>query len=320
MYSSTMTTDLSKVRAESQSDCDVVFAILAHNKPESLAEQLNILMRFAPTSKCLVFDASPYTNVCNQLGLVPCAGSRPLEYGRLAPFHLAAMRAAEELRNYEFLITLDSDMLLIRSGIVDYLRRVMRSAEYMASHFREVSCWLRSDSHRRFRYCWRPYWQELLGASRPYRVLNCFQVFRRTLVERFLTHPRIDEIIEATMPQRTALVALEEIVYPTLAVSLGAQAITYPGSYTIDTSPVSMSNLSAFRHDPNVIFVHSGVRDVTSAPWQFVRALSLGIECEAFDDEKARMKRTLVDRARTLVDRAVEDARVLSAIARGARY
>jgi hypothetical protein len=230
------------------------------------------------------------------------------------------MRGAEGLGTYEFLITLDSDMLLLRPGIVDYLRRVMECAEYMAPHFREVSWWLRSDSHRRFLYCWNPYWQSLLGTHRPYRVLNCFQVFRRALVNRFLAHERIEDIIEATMPQCTALVALEELIYPTLAVFLGAHPIAYPGSYTIDTSPVSVSDLIAYVDDPNVVFAHAGTRDLSSPPWQFVRALSLGIDSKTQAADNRRAKRNTIDRARSLLHRLGGDTRVLITVLRGTRY
>jgi len=291
----------------------IVFAILAHDRPDCLALQLEILERFAPKCRCLVYDASPSKIVTKQLGVVPCLASQPIHYGRLAPFHIAAMRAAEEGPAYEFLITMDSDVLLLRPGIAAFLQHTMQTAEYMGSHFRRVTRWIRSDSHRRLSYCWKPHWQKIVGASQPYRVLNCFQIFRRALVRRFTSHPGIDDIIEATMPGRTSLVALEEIVYPTLAVLLGGTPRTYPASYSIDTSPVTIARLAELRNDPNAILAHAGTRDPQSPSWQCVRAWSRGMEFTGHD-ELPRTRRSQLQRLKSLISRAHGDMLVYKAL------
>jgi hypothetical protein len=315
-----MRKEQSGVPDERAHHCDVVFAILAHDNAACLAQQMEILKAFTPGSQFIVFDASSDGQITREIGIKSCQGSRPLKYGRLAPFHLAAMRAAATLGDYGFLITLDSDMLLIKSGLTSYLRRVMKDSEYMASHFQEVRWWLRSDSHRRFLYSWRQHWQSLLGTSRPYRVFNCFQVFRRELVTRILALKGIDEIVEATESEHTSHVALEEIIYPTLAVRLCARPIPYPGSFAISTDPVLVSDLVALRDDPRVVFVHSGKRDLASPVWRFVRALSLGVEMPQVAVQEPRSRRTVMERVRSLIHRLRGDALVLVTILRNGRY
>lgn len=305
---------------ESHPACEVIFAILAHDNPACLADQLAMLQRLAPQSEQIVFDASPECRITKELGIEPCAGSRPLAYARITPFHIAAMRAAEARGSYEFLVTLDSDTLLLKPGVAQYLRHVMQNAQYMAPHFREVSWWIRSDSHRRFLYCWKSHWQQLLGSPRPYRAFNCFQAFRKELVSDLVAMPRIDEIIEATLVENTALISLEELVYPTLAASLATKAITCPASYAIDTSTYSTAQLATFANDDRVYFLHKVTPDPTSPDWQFVRALSLGIQCDGDSDRQNSVKRTVSQQMRSLVNRIAGDARVLTAVVKCKRY
>src|SRR5690348_1069416 len=93
-------------------------AILAHNNRPCLDDFLLNIRAFVPSAEVVLFNGGRDHSLFDGLDLEICPYSHPLEYGRgggTAPFHFQIMRwLHEEQRDYEFLITLDSDMLFIK--------------------------------------------------------------------------------------------------------------------------------------------------------------------------------------------------------------
>ena len=59
-------------------------------------------------------------------GVDHCPYSRPLKLGKLANFHYGVMKMLEEEQyEYDFLVTLDSDMLMIKPGFSEFLDYTM---------------------------------------------------------------------------------------------------------------------------------------------------------------------------------------------------
>ena len=73
------------------------------------------------------------------LGVDHCPYSKPLKFGKLAKFHYGVMKMLEEERYvYDFLVTLDSDMLMIKPGFSEFLDQTMVESAYMGANFQKI--------------------------------------------------------------------------------------------------------------------------------------------------------------------------------------
>ena len=133
-------------------------------------------------------------------------------------------------RDYEFLVTIESDMLIIREGLEAFLRREMVDSCYMGTNFHFLGDRPGWEIGRYFLHHWSK-WKPLLGDIRPAGCFNPGQVFRREYVDRLLDFPRLNEILSLARISR--LPALDEILYATLAVALNADPRCNPGSSSL---------------------------------------------------------------------------------------
>ncbi len=254
------------------------FALLAHNKPDCLADLVANIRHFAPGSDIVLFNGGRDPNLADGLGIDVCPYSRPLEYERVARFHYEVMRwLAEERRTYDFLVTLDSDVLLIKPGLDAYLSRVMQDSAYMAVLFRQMPPWTPRTTGRRFNYKWEGIWQPLFGTRYPYGAFNPGQVFRHDYAARLLQFPQLEELL--TRIDQSSLRDLEEMVWATMAVTLGCKPRNFPYPvasavrYLERHSPLE---LQRWVLDPNVYFVHPITMTMDAPDRRLVRELSQG--------------------------------------------
>jgi hypothetical protein len=250
------------------------FAILAHNQPACLEDLIYNLRAFAPGSDVVLFNGGRDPHLGNGLGVDVCPFSRPLRYEKLADFQLDTMRwLTAEQRPYEFLVTVDSDMLLIKRGLPDYLEATMGESAYMAVGFGEIppsTTWL---TGRRFHYKWASVWQPLLGTRYPYGCFNPGQVFRRHYVESLMRFPNLDELRRRI--DQSHIPALEEMLYSTLAVALNCAPRPWPNPAAIRfLGPHSPVDIARYRARPDTFLIHPVTMRVDAPEREFVRALA----------------------------------------------
>jgi hypothetical protein len=257
----------------------VVFAVLAHAHPECLADQVENLAAFAPGSQVVVFNGGRNPNLAADLPVLTCPYSKPLIHHWLGAFHGLVMQwLAEEALDFEFLVTLDSDMLLLKSGFPEHLRSVMTGSAYVGAHFAEVLPDTPWRPGRRFHRKWSGAWQQLFDLPHPYRAFNPGQVFGREYVDAFMAWPRRQDLMAAV--EQTRLDALEEIVWPTLAASLDLRPMDAPGGRSLQLRRHAPTEIGDYVDDPSTFLLHRVGMTVDAPERVILRRLAAGENVE----------------------------------------
>jgi hypothetical protein len=197
-----------------------LLAVLAHHQPDALARLVANLRAFTSDAQVVLFNGGSDPTLGRGLDVEVCPYSRPLDYGRLARFHFETLRwLAEQRVDYEFVVTVEPDMALLGPGLEDAVSGRLRKH---GSGYLAAGLWERTWSALPIgmtRRKWHDIWQPLLGGERPWGCLNPGQVFGRGYADRLLALPLLGELLDRM--DRTRIHAMEEVVWPTLAASLG---------------------------------------------------------------------------------------------------
>lgn len=263
---------------------NLCFAILAHNNRECLADQVRNLQIFSPGARIVLYNGGTDTALADDLKVEVCPYSMPLCHSKVTYFQRDIMQWLYETdRLCDFLICLDSDMLLIKPGLDFYLEKIMAQSSYMGTNFQEVVPGTPWDIGRRFHYKWQNGWQTIFGIPNPFGCFNPAQTFRWTYIERFVHFPKLQELFQKV--KRTRLGSTEEIIYPTLAVSMACSPISNPGSKAMQLRRHSPLEIQAYIADPDVFFLHKVGMEFDAHDRKIIRALSAGesIDFNAID-------------------------------------
>jgi hypothetical protein len=280
----------------------VCFAVLAHNQRPCLADLLQNLRHFAPRADVVLYNGGRDNGLAAGLDVEVVPYSRPLRYEGLAQFQLDVFRwVHEERREFDFLITLDSDMLLIKPGIEEYLDRVMADANYMGVEFNEIPPETDWKPGQRFHLKWPTIWQPIFGTRYPFGCFNPGQVFSRIYIERFMQFPRLHEL--RTRIERSHLPSLEEMIFPTMAVVLDCaprrlplpdqSAIRYVGYH-------SPEDIARYLRDPDAFMIHPVTMSASSPERQMLAQLARGQNVDVAEFQRAFVQRQPHQPARQL--------------------
>lgn len=256
----------------------LVLAVLAHADPDCLADQVAGLRTFAPEARVVVFNGGGDAALTDGLDVATCPYSRPLTHHRVGAFHGLTMQwLLEQGWQDDLLVTLDSDMLLLKPGLAYHLAGALEraGAAYLGAHFGEVLPDTPWRPGRRFHRKWSGVWQDLFGLPHPYRSFNPGQVFSGAYLEAFARWPRRLELMRAV--DSTRLDALDEIVWATLAVALGTGAAEHPGGRALQLRRHSPQELGDYVSDPDVFLVHRVGMQVDAPERRLVRSLAAGV-------------------------------------------
>lgn len=252
------------------------FAVLAHANEPCVADLVRCLWDLNPGATVSLFNGGRNKGFFAGQGVSICPYSSPLRYGNLTAFHIGVMRWLQESREeYDFLVTLDHDMLPLREGLADYLGARMGHVSYMGARFRvadDPANWkLGGSTVEQVNQSWKSRWQPLFGTDVPYWSFNPGQVFSKGLVERILAYPRLTPLME--LATRSRIWAMEEMVYPTLAVAVGAETKELPGEHGLLFDSHSSDRLRELAVDPDVFFVHRVGMQLASPDRQVIHEL-----------------------------------------------
>ncbi len=205
----------------------LAFGLLAHAQADCVAELLESLNLYSPGSRVLLFNGGYDEGLGDRLGLETCRYSRPVRWGRgLHHFVLAVVRQMHEDHwEFDYLVTLDSDMLVIGEGLGERLADLMRDADYMAAFNRAAprgSGWLWSE---RMYKQWRQ-WGPLLGPESLRICYNPGQVLSTEYARRLMAWPKLPQLCREF--ERSRLQVIEELVWPSLADALGLNGRSWP--------------------------------------------------------------------------------------------
>jgi len=256
----------------------ICFVILAHNKNDCLRDLVENLRAFAPASTSVLFNGGTDPTLGKNLGIPICPYSRSLGYSWTTTFLLDVMQwIADKGYEYDHLVYVENDMLLIKSGFEEFLQQEMQGFDYMAVQLRKLYSADGWGTAERFLPKWTTIWQPLFQLAVPFGCLNAAQVFSRNTVEAVLAHPRLFEIRNRTAS--SSIPSLTELLYPCLVASAGcrmksypvaqAEAIRWKGHHSLD-------ELLAHREHPHVYLLHPIGMKYDSPDRQFIRAHRTG--------------------------------------------
>ena len=235
----------------------MIVAISAYNRPDSLADLIDNVRHFADPEELVVFDCSPHQRLTEGLGVSLCPYSEPLRWGHLAEYFIGVMRWLQERRvDYDYLVTLHSDMLLVRSGLADYLDNEMVDSEYEAPGYLRTNEWCESriPCLRRFHYGWKRVWGSLFKVDAPSWAYSPGQVFRQSYADKMVTFPDIDRLIK--LAYRSKILGIEEVFFATLADAMGCNPLRFPEEHGCHQPILELPRLRGYLKMPTVYFVH----------------------------------------------------------------
>jgi glycosyltransferase involved in cell wall biosynthesis len=261
-----------------QEDASLIcFAILAHDNEEVLVNQVANIKKFNPGSMVVLYNGGHDSNFGKQANVPVCPASQPLSKGRLGRFFLDIMTWLEETGiHYDFLVNLDSDVMFVQPGFETFLHRVMQGYDCMGINMGvqhspgEVPHWYPGQTMWEEWDWWQPFFQTDYFCG----TLNSMQVYRRHIVARIVSMTDKEEL-ERRMAS-TRVFALEEILYATLAVRLGANCRPYPHESTEFVrlgKPLSLDEVKQSVWRPHVFFVHPIARDLDDPARQYITSL-----------------------------------------------
>lgn len=202
----------------------ICFAILVHNKREVIRDLIDNIRYFCPNSSIVLYNGGDEPDLCNGLEYPVCPASKKLSYGFLASFMLDTMEWLEEIHyEYDYLISLDSDVLFAKEGFEKFIIQAMKDTEYMGVDMRvPQKSWYPGVLFRRERDLWRS-----LFKDDPFlKAFNVGQVFGRSFVKALLTCDQL-KVLKKNL-QKTKCFAIEEIIFVNMAKLLGFEPKSYP--------------------------------------------------------------------------------------------
>ena len=203
----------------------------------------------------VLFNGGNNKTFAANLGVDHCPYSKPLKFGKLANFHYGVMKMLEEEQYvYDFLVTLDSDMLMIKPGFLEFLDYTMADSEYMGANFQKIEKQTDWIIGRRFLYKWPKKFKHYFEIDTPYGCFNPGQVFRREYVSQFVNDPKTDPLMKAV--EESKLAALEEVIFATFAIKIQANPVCNPGSHSLLHRRHLLTEIQRYMKDPNVYLVH----------------------------------------------------------------
>lgn len=231
-------------------------AVLAHAHRDAVADLVDSVRTYLPDAGVVVYNGGTDPGLTAGLDVENCSYSRPLRLGNLVPFHWGVMRwLADNGVDYDFLVTVDWDVLFVREGLGAHLERTMEHSAFMGAGYLVVAPeYPEWDCARRISYGWDRWWRPLFGTELPSWAFNPGLAFRREYAERARRFDRLPQILARAA--RSRIYGIEEWVYATLAVSLECNPIRNPGSAALQNRHLSAAELDAGLADPDVFVMH----------------------------------------------------------------
>lgn len=233
----------------------VVFGILAHERLDTLEDMIANIRRCCPGSETRVLNgAGDDAWLAGGVSVPVSARSRRFTWGDLTAQHYMHMLDLIEA-DYEFdyLVVLDSDMLMIRPGFDQFLAAYLNSFAYLGARILPISYSPSEEPAHSVSVNWTR-WAQALDSPVAYEVFNPGQIFRRDLVEHIVNDPLVPELIELCTTSR--IVHGDEFLWPTYAISRGFAATDNPGSHAMQWYRFDPAQITLLAADPFVYLVH----------------------------------------------------------------
>lgn len=237
----------------------ICFAILAHENEHILAQQVRNISDCNPGSRIVLYNSSGNPHFGRSIAnLLICPYSRgPLAWGRTGRVLMDISAWLRETdMEYDYLVYIDSDVLFVRTGFEQFLDKVMLGYDCMGVNLHQEyapGAWIPGQGMWREWHVWQPFF----GTDYLCGIFANGQVYRRDLFHRM--YDGVDKSWLERLIMSTEVVALEEILHPTLAVRCGARFRDYPvpaASFIRQEPIMSTAEAKTAQRMSNVFFMH----------------------------------------------------------------
>jgi hypothetical protein len=244
------------------------FAVLAHAHEPLVLNLVRSLAETYPTSSVTVFNGGRDADFLRGSGVTVNPHSSPVRYGNMMPFHVGTLRwLVETAPDYDFLVTLDHDVMVLKGGFDRYLAERLGPDGFGAARLRPAPLdeeWtLGGTTMPYLRRHWQRQWEPLLGLPDPWWGFNPVQAFARRVVEAMWAHPERAAIVDRAV--RSHIWAIEEAVMASWALATGATPVPLAGEEAIAWRNIAVADLARHLATPDTCFVHR-VPMVADAP------------------------------------------------------
>lgn len=243
-----------------------VFAVLAHEKPDSV-EDLVFNLRFCdPSSIIILYDASPdkiisHYRVWEKIGVELVAAARPLLWGELLDFAIGSIEHMAS-RDFDVITFVDSDQLMLRKGYSSFLKRYVIEPFGVLSihphrHGVDSNILAVRDLHAEWAI-WKPYleryknWKEAFvrWTFWPGTVVSADAARD---IARELKSPALRDLLSHSKAWAT-----EECIIPTVSYLLGYKEVLNPCNrhWCRFRTPWSEQDLEVAMQSEGAFFIH----------------------------------------------------------------
>ncbi|MDQ1912298.1 hypothetical protein RAC89_18065 [Paenibacillus sp. GD4] len=241
----------------------IIFAILAHENELALTHQIINLRFYHPDAEIVLYNGGVNKRFGQKLGIPVCPYSKPLKYDFLGMFLVDVAKWLHETNTeYEYLVSLDHDILFIKHGFHSFLDETMEGFDCMGwgltisrnpSEYGKVS---KKGITRMWRE-WRR-WQPLFGTDKVIWYFNPGQVYRKSMVTKILA--RIQKFPLEELLSSTQVTAAEEMLFVTTAHACGARIRSYPdeelGVVRVGPNSIKLPEVKNARRHPCHYWIH----------------------------------------------------------------
>lgn len=306
----------------------VLFMVLAHKNEDVLASQVQNIRHFNPNSNIILYNGGENKNFGVSLNIPICPYSRPIKWAYQAQVLLDVMKWLEETNvEYEYLVSLDHDMLFVKHGFEEFLDQSMQKLDCMGWQLLKGSEKEKYPDCRVPQSLWNEWdvWQPIFQTDDFLRYFNPGQVYRKGIIQRMLSYLQsIDQKNLEELIANTRVYGFEEMFCVTLAMACGGRCGEYPDGHEYNEAVrwgknISLKEVKRVIKHPSYYWIHP-IKDeklvdmnkwlLSSTPEQDSKKVKDEICVDKFDTKKD-MKRIRGEKAiqrRKDTDRKKKDA------------
>jgi hypothetical protein len=204
----------------------LVIIVIAHENEQVLAAQVENIHFFNPEAGILLYNGGHNPDFGKNVNIWSFPHSHPLRPGIIAPAMWEIMRWLEEIgAGYEYLMSLDHDVLFVKHGFQPFLDEVMAESDSMGWRLENNRDHAFSLPVRNMMNEWH-LWQPVFRTDGFLTYFNPGQVYRHDIVKRMLAH--VDHATVDHLLSLSEAAALEEVFFVTLAMACGGRVREYP--------------------------------------------------------------------------------------------
>jgi hypothetical protein len=252
----------------------ICFALLVHENRDVINEQLENIRFFCPNSTIVLFHGGKDPSLLKGLPYLVCPTSQPIEWGDLTSYFINIMEWIDEIDlEYDYLINLDSDCLFAKKGFEEFIEFEMNNFDYMAAHFTiPDDDWAPGQTMKKNWHLWQPFFQ----LDYFYKCFGA-QVISKNYIKALSVNNKLIEAKQILSRNKNEVLALEEILFSTLATTLGMKNKEYPeqvGKWLRWRPHFTEEEIvNGMLNNEDCYLVHPVHRDLTDPARKFIRSL-----------------------------------------------